>query len=146
MEKIVSYLNLVRGMRGTQLVYVIRRHVEVALIPHGSGTYLNLDVDMIIRAPIVKARMNIKLSQNSLDRICLEHQPDTFKNDDAMVYQIPSKVFTDMVAYVYVKQSKATQNDQAVFFDIHNHVARQAADAEEKLQNSHYDGERKTWD
>ena len=39
-----------------------------------------------------------------------------------------------------------------MFFDVHKHflgpyhVAREAADAEGKLQNSHYDGERKTWD
>ena len=39
-----------------------------------------------------------------------------------------------------------------MFFDIlkhflgPDHVARQAIDAEGKLQNSHYDGERKSWD
>ena len=39
-----------------------------------------------------------------------------------------------------------------MFFDIHkcflgpDHVARQAIDAKGKLQNSHYDDERKTWD
>ena len=39
-----------------------------------------------------------------------------------------------------------------MFFDIHkhflgpDHVARQAIDAEGKLQNSHYDGQRKAWD
>ena len=44
-----------------------------------------------------------------------------------------------MDAYVYVKQSKAMQDNQAVYFDIHkhfcgpDHVARQAADAEGKL-------------
>ena len=44
------------------------------------------------------------------------------------------------------------QDGQSVFFDIHkhfldpDHVARQAAYAEGKLQNSHFYGERKTWD
>ena len=39
-----------------------------------------------------------------------------------------------------------------MFFDIHkqflgpDHVARRAADAEGKLQNFHYNGERKIWD
>ena len=44
------------------------------------------------------------------------------------------------------------QDSQAVFFDVHkhflgpDHVARKTADAEGKLKNSHYDGERKAWD
>ena len=44
------------------------------------------------------------------------------------------------------------QNVQAVFFDIHkqflgpNHVARQAAEEDRKLQTTHYDGERKEWE
>ena len=44
------------------------------------------------------------------------------------------------------------QNSQAVYFNIHNcflspdHVARQATEAERKLQDSHYGGERKSWD
>ena len=44
------------------------------------------------------------------------------------------------------------QDDQAVFFNIHkqflgiDHVARHAAEAERKLQTSHYDGEKKGWD
>ena len=69
-----------------------------------------------------------------------------------MVYQILSKMFTDMDAFVYVKQRKAMQNGHVVFFDIHehflgpDHVARQAACAEGKLQNSHCNGGRNTWD
>ena len=53
-----------------------------------------------------------------------------------------------MNAYIYVKQRKAMQDGQAVNFDIHknslgpDHLARQATEAEGKLQNSHYDGER----
>ena len=60
-------------------------------------------------------------------------------------------MFTDMDTYVYVKQRKAMQDGQVVYFNIHkhflgpNHVARQAADADRKLQNPYYDGERKTW-
>ena len=59
-----------------------------------------------------------------------------------MVYQILSKVFTDMGAYVYVKQRKAMQDGQAVYFKVHkyficpDHFARQAIEAGGKLQNS----------
>ena len=44
------------------------------------------------------------------------------------------------------------QGSWAVFFDIHkqflspDHVTMQATEAERKLQNSHYDGEKKSWD
>ena len=65
-----------------------------------------------------------------------------------MVYRILYKIFTDIEAHVYVKQKKSTQNCQAAFFDIHkqfldpDHVARQATDAERKLQT--YDGSQGT--
>ena len=51
-----------------------------------------------------------------------------------------------------MKQRKITQDSQAVYFNIHkrfldhDHVARQAAEADKKLQNSHYDGEKKEQD
>ena len=57
-----------------------------------------------------------------------------------------------MDAYVYVKQQKHLQDGQSVFFNVHkcficpDHVARQAADAERKLQTSDNDGEKKGWD
>ena len=65
-----------------------------------------------------------------------------FKVDNAMVYQILS-MFTDMDAFVYMKQRRATQGSKAVFINIHkhflghDHVARKVPDAEGKLQNSH---------
>ena len=39
------------------------------------------------------------------------------------------------------------QDSQAVFFDIHkqNYMTRPATEAEQKLQNSHYDSEMKRW-
>ena len=107
---------------------------------------------MITRAPIINTRTNLKLNQESLDRVYLDHQVDTFKVDDDMVYQILSKTFTDTNTYVYVKQRKAMQDGQAVYFDGHkhflgpDHVARQVAEAKGKLLHSHNDSERKTWD
>ena len=124
----------------------------MAHIPPGSGAYLNLDMEMIAWAPIIDARLNLRLNQGSLDRVYIGYQDDTFKVDNAMVYQMFSKMFTDMDAFVYVKQRRGMQDGQAVFFNIHkhflgpDHVARHAADAKGKLQNSLYDGERKMWD
>ena len=151
MENIVLHLKLMRGMRGALLAYVVQRDVNIAHTPPGYGKYLTLDKEMIARGPIIDASSNLRLNQDSLDRIHVVHQADTFKVDNAFVYQILSKIFTDMDTFVYVKQRRAMQDSPAVFFNIHknflgpNHVARNATDAEGRLQNSHYDGARNTW-
>ena len=72
----------------------------------GYGAYLNLDDKRIARAPIIDARSNLKMTQETLDRTYLSHEVDTFKIVNAMVYQILSKIFTDMDVYVYMKQRK----------------------------------------
>ena len=152
MENIVLHLKLVRGMKGTPLAYVVWHHIKVAHVSHGYGAYLNLDKEMIIRAHIVDAKSNLKMTQETWDRAYLSYQVNTFKIHNAMVYQIFSKVLTNMDAYVYVKQRKETLDSWAVYFHIHkhflgiDHMVRQATDAEGKLQNSHYDGQQKTWD
>ena len=57
-----------------------------------------------------------------------------------------------MDAYSYMKLRKIMQDSWSAFFnfDKHffhpDHVARQATEAGRKLQNSHYDGEKKGWD
>ena len=99
MQNIVMYLKLMRGMREVPLAYVVQGHIKIAHITPGSGTYLNLDEEMITRAPIVDARLNLRLNQDSLDRVYLDYQCDKFKNDNAMVYQILSKIFSDMDAF-----------------------------------------------
>ena len=61
------------------------------------------------------------------------------------------KDFMDMDAYISLKQQKSTQDGQAVYFNVYNwflgpnHEAMQDAEAEKKLQNSHYDGKKKRW-
>ena len=51
----------------------------------------------------------------------------------------------------HVKQTRVMQDGPVVFFNIHNHfvdpdhIAKQAAEAEGKMKNSDYDGERKIW-
>ena len=122
MENIVMYLKLVRGMRRTPLTYVVRHHVKVAHITPGSYAYLNLDEEMIARTSIVNASSNLRMNQDSLDRVYADHQADTFKIDKAMVYQILSKMFADIDAFVYMKQRKAMQDGQAVFFDVHRNL------------------------
>ena len=113
------HLKLIRGMRGTPLAYVVWHHIKVAYIMPGCGAYLNLDKDMTMRAHIVDSKMNLKMTQDNLDRIYLSYQCDAFKIDYAMVHQTLLKMFTDAYACVYVKLRKAMQESQAVFFDIH---------------------------
>ena len=87
--------------------------------------------------------------QEGLDRVYLSEQCDTFKINNVLVYHFLLKIFTNMDAYTDVKQTKSMHNGWAEFFNLltqfidPDHVARQAADTEWKLQNSHYDGEKK---
>ena len=85
------------------LVYVVLCHMKVVHISPGYGTYLNLDQEMIARASIVDSKMNLKINQESLYRVYLDYQCDTFKINNALVYQIVLKVFMDMDSYVYMK-------------------------------------------
>ena len=122
MESIVMYLNLVRGMRKAPMAYVVQCHIKVANIPLGSGAYLNLDTEMIIRATIVDASSKLNLSQDSINRVYLDHHANTFKVDNnTIVDLILSNMFTDMDAFVYMKQRRCMQDSQAVFFDAHKH-------------------------
>ena len=146
MKNIVLHLKLIRGMRGTSLAYL----VQVAHTSQRYDAYLNLDKEMIARAPIINSRMNLKLNQEALDRIYLDYQCDTKKIHNALMYQILLNMFMDTNAYVYMKQRKGTQDSPAVFFDVHkqflgpDHVTRQAIETERKLQTSN-NGERKGW-
>ena len=108
MENTVLHLKLERGMRGTPLAYVVWHHAKVTHIPHGCSAYVNLNKEMIARASIVDARSNLRLNQDSLDRVYLDHQADALKIDNATLYQFISKVLTDMDTYVYVKKKKTT--------------------------------------
>ena len=55
----------------------------------------------------------------------------------------------DMDANVNIKQRKSTKDSWCVFFYVHkqflgpDQLARQATETELKLQDSHYDGEKK---
>ena len=132
-------------MRGVLLALVVWCHVKVAHISPGYGAYLNLNKEMLARASIANESFNFKLSQNSLNRVYFNYQCDIFKIDNALVYEILSKIFTYTDTYVHMKQKKSMQDGQAVYFDIFkwflgpDHVARQIAEAEENL---HYDNEK----
>ena len=110
MKNIVLYLKLVRGMREIPLAYKVWCHIKVAQIPPGSATYLNLDKEMITRASIIDARLNLRMTQDMLDREYLSYQCNTFKIDNALMYHIFSKMFTDMDAYIYMKQRRGMQD------------------------------------
>ena len=116
MENIVLHLKLVRG-HGGSLAFVVRHHVKVAHTLSGYYVYLNLDKKMFARAPSVHAISNFKKTWDSLERSYVHWQCGTFKIDNTWVYQLLSKIFTD-INLVNVKQTKRTKDGQAVFFDI----------------------------
>ena len=60
---------------------------------------MNLDKETIVGALIDEARLNLKQTQDWLDTRCVDIQCNTFKIDNALVYHILSKIFTDMSAY-----------------------------------------------
>ena len=99
MENIILYLKLIRGLRGVSLAYVVWHHVKVAHILPGYSAYLNVDEEMIARAPIIDSMSNLKLTQEYLDRVYLSYQCNKFKIDNTLVYQILSTDFMDMDAY-----------------------------------------------
>ena len=53
MNAIVLYLKLVKGMQGVLLAYLIRQHIKVAQTLPEYNTHLNVEKEMIVRAPIV---------------------------------------------------------------------------------------------
>ena len=55
------------------MVYVVQRYVKVAHIPPGSGANLNLDKEIITRAPIIDTRSNLRLNQDSLHWVYVSH-------------------------------------------------------------------------
>ena len=107
MQVIVPHLKLMKGMRCAPLAYAVRQHVKVTHILPGYLAYPNLDKEMIARAPIVDAKSNLKMTQDSLDRAYVSWQCNTFKVVKALVYHILSKIFMDMDAYVYMRQRKS---------------------------------------
>ena len=65
MENIVLHLKFVRSMRGALLSHVVQHHMKVAHISLGYGAYLDLDEEIIARAPIANSKLNLMLSGNS---------------------------------------------------------------------------------
>ena len=132
--------------------YMVSCNVKVSHFPNESVKYLNFDGEVITRAPIVNKILNSRHSEVSLDKFYYLYEVHIFKIDNALVSQILFKIFIEMDAFVYMKQRKDSQDVPAVYLDIHkqylgtDHVARQTAEADRKLQLSSYDSEKKEWD
>ena len=82
--KKVLHLKLVNGMRGILLAYVVWNHIKVAHILPGYDAYLNLDNEVIAKAPADK-RLNFRFSHDCLDRVYFDYKCDTFKISNALV-------------------------------------------------------------
>ena len=67
------------------------------------------------------------------------------------MYHILLKIFTDIDAYVYIKQRESTQHVGTFSFAVNEqslgsgYMARQVMEAVRKLQSYHYVSEKKGW-
>ena len=68
----MRHLKLVRGVRGALLAYVVWCHVKEALMLSRYGASLNLDKEVITRAPIINGKSNFMINQNSLHIVYLD--------------------------------------------------------------------------
>ena len=82
------------------MAYVFRHHVKMTHISRGYDAFLNLDKEMITKAPIVDAKSNLKLTQMYLDQVHISYQCDTIKINYALVYRFLLKIVTNMDGYV----------------------------------------------
>ena len=87
------HLKLVRRVKGDPLAYVVQCHIKMACVPPGHYAYMNLDEEMVIKANIVDKKSNFKFTQITLDRAYPDHQSDTFRIYNTLVYQFLSKIF-----------------------------------------------------
>ena len=139
-------------VRGILLAYVVIQHIKLAHILLCYNAYWNLHKEMIARDLTDDAGSNLQRNKDWLNKKYLYYQCDSFKINNASVYNILSRVFTDLDVFVYKKQRKSSFGRQAVIFDIHQqylgpyHVDRQVAEAGRNLQSPHCDSEKKKWD
>ena len=70
------------------MAYVALHHIKLAHILPVYDAYLNLDEEMIAKAPIVDGKSNLKLNQENLNIVYLDYQCDTFKVNNALVCEI----------------------------------------------------------
>ena len=68
MEAIDFHIKLTRDLRVIPLADVIIQHVKVMHILSGYDAHLNLDKEVITIAPIINAKSNLKMTQDSIDR------------------------------------------------------------------------------
>ena len=87
MKAIVLHLRLVMGVQGINVLCSQKLH-QVAYISTGYSTYLNLDEQMIARAPLIDMKLNLKMIQEGLDRAYFSWQCSTFKVNNAFVNHI----------------------------------------------------------
>ena len=151
MEAIMLHLRLIRGVQGVQLAYVVREHNQVVYISHGYDSCLNHDKKMITRAPHCKWKVKTQDDTGWLrPNVCwlsLWYVQDW----QSLMYHSFSNIFMNMNAYFKHKTEEEKQGWLScgfwhpLQFLSPKHVDGKAAEAERKLQTSHYDGEKKQW-
>ena len=79
------------------------------------------------------------------------HDSTVYCADNRKVWDIIAKMTRDEECWTYVKLAQRAHNGRAAFFMLYDHylgannVNNMASDAEHKLINVHYQGEKKRW-
>lgn len=136
-DAIDSYLRITLGETKIPLGYVTREEAGVEASADDPATnYQTIDMEMIARAP---------------------HETDdntphpTFTVDNFKVWEILHEICLDNNAWTWIKSFSRNRNGRAAYQALHSHYLGISksdniqAEAENKLKNTFYSGERRNW-
>ena len=129
-EGLTEFLDGYLGETKIPLGYVIRKSVELPEGADPSDEYPTIAAEMIRRAP---------------------HGTAVYRADNRKVWDIIAAITRTEDCWTYVKPAQRTHNGRDAFYMLYDHylgpnnVNNMALDAEHKLANTHYQGEKKRW-
>jgi hypothetical protein len=137
MESILDYFRSYLGETGIPLAYVIRKDIAVKpSIEDNELNYHTKQEEMIARAPIVDENGNFTL---------------VYIADRTKVWELIATMCREQECWTYVKPAQRQRDGRKAYWDLFNHylgrnnVGVMANAAENKLQNTSYNGEKKRW-
>jgi hypothetical protein len=136
-DAIDSYLRVTLGETKIPLAYVTREDIEVeASADDPAANYQTTDLEMIARAPHETAPG-------------IPHP--TLVVDNFKVWEILQEICLDNNAWTWIKSFARSRNGRGAYLALHSHYLGISksdniqAEAENKLKNTFYSGERRNW-
>ncbi|KAI2490202.1 hypothetical protein MHU86_24393 [Fragilaria crotonensis] len=141
MESIEEYLRSYLGERKIPLAYVIRKDEAIPTGADPPTNYPTKQDEMIARAP------HFTLGDDNV------RVPDpVYLANREKVWDIISKITRDHSSWTYVKPAQRARDGRMAFHGLYQHflgpnnVDNMAAQAEDKLKSTVYNGEQRRWD